>query len=74
MATTLEHPSAGPGVFVNEEDRRQAALRHADRERQKQALKLQRENILSQKTSSPARRNALEAALAQIESQIDALG
>jgi len=34
---------------------------------------LQRENILSQRTSSPARRSALEAALAQIEAQIEAL-
>ena len=45
----------------------------ADRERQKQALNLQRENILSQRTSNPARRAALEAALAQIEAQIEAL-
>jgi hypothetical protein len=43
------------------------------KERQKQALNLQRENILSQRTSSPARRSALEAALAQIEAQIEAL-
>jgi hypothetical protein len=35
---------------------------------------LQREHILSQRTSHPARRAALEAALAQIESQISALG
>jgi hypothetical protein len=34
---------------------------------------LQRENILSQRTSHPARRAALEAALAQIEAQIKAL-
>jgi hypothetical protein len=43
-------------------------------ERQKQALNLQRENILSQKTSSPVRRQALEAALAQIEGQLSAMG
>jgi hypothetical protein len=69
MATAAEHPS----VPVSEEKRRQASLQRADRERQKQALKLQRENILSQRTSSPARRSALEAALAHIEAQIQAL-
>jgi hypothetical protein len=43
------------------------------KERQKQSLNLQRENILSQKTSHPARRAALEDALAQIEAQIQAM-
>jgi hypothetical protein len=43
------------------------------RAREKQALNLQRENILSQRTSNPARRAALEAALAQIEGQIQAI-
>ena len=43
------------------------------RERQKQSLNLQRENILSQKTSNPGRRAALEAALAQVEAQMDTL-
>ncbi len=72
MATALESPVvAGP---ENEEGRRIADQRRAERERQKQALKLQRENILSQRTSNPARRSALEAALAQIEAQISALG
>jgi hypothetical protein len=59
---------------VNEDARRLADQRRAERERQKQALNLQKENILSQKTSHPARRAALEAALAQIEAQIDAMG
>ncbi len=70
MASAVQSPAAGP---VNEGDRRKIALRSADKERQKQALKLQRENILSQRTSSPARRSALEAALAEIEAQIEAL-
>jgi hypothetical protein len=39
-------------------------------ERHLQALNLQRENILSQKTSHPIRRAALEDALAQIDAQI----
>ncbi len=40
----------------------------------RQALNLQRENILSQRTSNPGRRAALEAALEQIEAQIQSLG
>lgn len=71
MATALESPVAG---LEKEEDRRIAAQRRAERERQRQALKLQRENILSQRTSNPARRSALESALAQIEAEISALG
>jgi hypothetical protein len=39
----------------------------------RQALGLQRENILSQRTSNPARRAALEAALREIEAQIELL-
>ena len=74
MASVAQHPEVKSGNgFVSEEARRLAALKHAARERQKQALQLQRENILSQKTSSPARRAALEAALAQIESQLAAI-
>ncbi len=74
MASVAQHPEPKSGNgFVSEEARRLAALKHAARERQKQALQLQRENILSQKTSSPDRRAALEAALAQIESQLAAI-
>ena len=56
--------------FVNLEAKREAESLRAQRLRQKQALNLQRENILSQRTSNPARRSALEAALQQIEAQI----
>ena len=69
MATAADHPSASASA----ESKQQALLQRADRERQKQALRLQRENILSQRTSSPARRSALEAALADIEARIQAL-
>jgi len=72
MATAVEAPAAALGN--REEDRRMAAQRCAEQQRQKQALKLQRENILSQRTSNPARRSALEAALAHIEAQLNALG
>jgi hypothetical protein len=44
------------------------------RERERQTLQMQRENILSQRTSNPARRAALEAALTQIEAQLAELG
>jgi hypothetical protein len=56
--------------FVNPEAKREAEQQRAQRLRQKQALNLQRENILSQRTSNPARRSALEAALREIEAQI----
>jgi hypothetical protein len=83
MANALQQPAVelgnklnGPGSngFVSEDARRAAEKVRSERERQKQALNLQRENILSQRTSHPARRAALEAALAQIESQIEAMG
>jgi hypothetical protein len=45
-------------------------LETARRERQKQELDLQRERILSERTSSPVRRAALQAALADIESRL----
>ncbi len=74
MAKTLEQPEIDPAGFVSEDARRLAQQRHAEQERHRQALNLQRENILSQRTSSPARRTALEAALAQIEAEIQAMG
>jgi len=74
MANATE-PQGGPREgHISEEMRRVAAKKSAVIERQKQALNLQRESILSQKTSSPHRRAGLEAALAQIEGQIIALG
>jgi hypothetical protein len=62
------------GSGLNDEERRIAAHDRAVKERKKQALNLQRENILSQRTSNPARRAALEAALTEIETQIAAIG
>ncbi len=49
---------------------RQKGLDQAKRARQKQELDLQRERILSERTSSPVRRAALEAALTEIESRL----
>jgi hypothetical protein len=71
-ASKKPDPAEASGL-VNEEQRRAAELIRANKERQRQALHLQRENILSQRTSNPNRRSALEAALSQIESQIETL-
>ena len=71
MATVQQTvPIVPAGGFNAGEARRIAESERAQRARKKQALNLQKENILSQRTSSPARRQALEAALAQIEAEI----
>jgi hypothetical protein len=48
-------------------------VERAKRERQRQELDLQRERILSERTSSPVRRAALEAALVDIEARLTLL-
>ena len=74
MANAVERkPASAEGAMMSEEERRLAAEKRAATERRKQALHLQRENILSQRTSNPGRRAALEAALAEIETQLTAL-
>ena len=51
-----------------------AHVQEADRTRQRQALELQRERVLSERTSNPHRRSALENALADIEEKLSELG
>jgi hypothetical protein len=46
----------------------------AERKRKRQGLELQRERILSERTSSPHRRSALTNALADIEEKLAELG
>jgi hypothetical protein len=46
----------------------------ADRKRRVQALEMQRERVLSERTSNPHRRSALELALATIERELEQLG
>jgi hypothetical protein len=46
----------------------------AELKRQRQALELQRERILSERTSSPHRRSALASALLEIEEKLSELG
>jgi hypothetical protein len=70
----MANAAGDAGEYVSNDDkRRAAALDRAAKERQRQSLNLQRENILSQRTSNPGRRQALEAALAQVESQLAAI-
>jgi multidrug efflux pump subunit AcrA (membrane-fusion protein) len=71
--SSSQHSNQGDGP-TNDEQRRAADHKRAARERQRQQLNLQRESILSQRTSNPSRRAALEAALTQVEAQIEALG
>ncbi len=56
------------------EGNRRRLEQHAEVQRKRRGLVLMRANILSQKTSNPARRQALQAALASIEAEISALG
>ena len=71
MASTLEQPDVDQDNGIVSEDAKRIANQHrTERERQIQELNLQRENILSQKTSHPARREALKAALSQIEASL----
>ncbi len=46
----------------------------ADRKRRIQDLEMKRERVLSERTSSPHRRSALELALATIERELEQLG
>jgi hypothetical protein len=55
-------------------DAKTGAVLEADRKRRLQALELQRERVLSERTSSPHRRSALENALADIEEKLAELG
>jgi hypothetical protein len=59
------------------EPRPNPAILHAkaaERKRKLQALELQRERVLSERTSNPHRRSALELALADIEEKLAELG
>jgi hypothetical protein len=66
-----EASSAKPG---KPEVDREAAAADAARKRRIQTLELQREHVLSQRTSSPHRRSALEVALGEIEYELQQLG
>lgn len=59
---------------VPEPGARQAKLDAAEQRRRVQALEMQRERVLSERTASPHRRSALELALATIERELEQLG
>ena len=59
---------------TNQPDPASVHAADAGRKRQRQALELQRERILSERTSSPHRRTALTNALADIEEKLAELG
>ena len=74
VANAAERKPAHAGeTQMTDAERRQAAEKSAATERRRQTLNLQRENVLSQRTSSPARRAALSAALSEIEQLLRAL-
>ena len=50
------------------------SLEEAELKRRRQALELQRERILSERTASPHRRSALSSALIDIEEKLSELG
>ena len=63
-----------PQAAVPNPDPAAAHAREAERKRQRQALELQRERVLSERTSNPNRRKALTNALADIEEKLAELG
>jgi len=83
MARGWESKSAEEQVEQQIEERAEAAKGVAKKAvtaagavqaRARQLLELKRERILSEKTSHPARRAALQAALQEIEGEIQRLG
>lgn len=61
----------GPDAVETSHETARAA---AERKRRVQGLELQRERVLSERTSNPHRRSALELALATIERELEQLG
>ena len=72
----IEEQQAEAATPKSRDRERDATARLADAEhkRRVQALELQRERVLSERTSSPHRRSALELALATIEMELEQLG
>ena len=75
MARGWESKSVEEQMSVHEEhpasqNARDKATGELARMRDQQALELQRERILSERTSSPHRRAALQAALSDIEAKL----
>jgi hypothetical protein len=74
LAPAPSEPPPAPVAATAPVERRGNTATDAEDKRKRQALELQREFILSQRTSSPHRRTALEAALIDIEEKLSELG
>jgi hypothetical protein len=74
QAETSDGKVTAAQVKANVVEMRGNTAADAERKRQMQALELQRERVLSERTSSPHRRSALEAALIDIEEKLSELG
>ncbi len=79
MAKGFDSKSVEEQIADKAEEAARVATKGAARldgqvQREKQSLELQRERILDERTSSPHRRAALEAALEEIEGRIQKLG
>jgi hypothetical protein len=70
---SVEEQATGRESTPHNTDSRPDAAMEAARKRERQALELQRERILDERTSNPHRRAALEAALADIELKLSAI-
>lgn len=73
MEDQVEQRSAEASASTAVRQNLETAAAQAERARQQQALELQRERILDERTSNPIRRKALEAALSEIEAKLAAL-
>ena len=74
QAEAAEKQATGAQKAANVVEMRGNLAADAERKRLRQALELQRERILSERTSSPHRRTALAAALIDIEEKLTELG
>jgi hypothetical protein len=71
---SVEEQQAAAAATSSSAAKVQHTADEAERKRKRQALELQRERILSERTSSPHRRSALSAALLEIEEKLAELG
>ena len=69
-----QQAEAAAPIAANPDLDPEARRAEAERKRRLQALEMQRERVLSERTSSPHRRSALELALATIERELEQLG
>ncbi|MFP5232783.1 MAG: hypothetical protein ACLGQX_09160 [Acidobacteriota bacterium] len=67
-------PASSSSISASEARNAELARAEAERRRRVQSLELQRERVLSERTSNPHRRSALELALATIERELEQLG